>query len=226
MNLQGSPVRASGKGRNCMAWMRVPQGIRAASTRCWPRARTWSQSAGRWRPPLVVDLTPSVSCRRSAGRPRFSASVSTTAPTAWRQASETPDYPAVFARFASSLVGHGQPRSSSHRCPTSSITRRELVAVIGRRCKGVSKADALACVAGYSIFNEASIRDYQMRTSQWTMGKNFDATGAFGPWLSTPDELPAGAFRPLDTDAAQRRRSCRTARPPTWCSASPISWPS
>ncbi len=47
-------------------------------------------------------------------------------------------------------------------------------------------------MAGYSIFNEASIRDYQMRTSQWTMGKNFDATGGFGPSLVTPDELPPG----------------------------------
>ncbi|PKL07767.1 MAG: fumarylacetoacetate hydrolase [Spirochaetae bacterium HGW-Spirochaetae-7] len=103
-----------------------------------------------------------------------------------------PDYPAVFARFASSLVGHGQaivkPAVSDQL-----DYEAELVAVIGRRCKGVSKAEALACIAGYSIFNEASIRDYQMRTSQWTMGKNFDATGAFGPWLSTPDELPPGA---------------------------------
>jgi acylpyruvate hydrolase len=48
-------------------------------------------------------------------------------------------------------------------------------------------------VAGYSVFNDASIRDYQLRTPQWTAGKNFDDTGAFGPWLVTPEELPAGA---------------------------------
>ncbi len=103
-----------------------------------------------------------------------------------------PDYPAVFARFASTLVGHGQPivkPSVSDQLDYEG----ELVAVVGRRCKGVSRADSLACVAAYSIFNEASIRDYQMRTSQWTMGKNFDATGAFGPALVTPDELPPGA---------------------------------
>jgi 2-keto-4-pentenoate hydratase/2-oxohepta-3-ene-1,7-dioic acid hydratase in catechol pathway len=48
-------------------------------------------------------------------------------------------------------------------------------------------------VAGYSLFNDATIRDFQLRTPQWTMGKNFDATGAFGPWLVTPDALPPGA---------------------------------
>lgn len=103
-----------------------------------------------------------------------------------------PDYPAIFARFANTLVGAGQPIVR----PTLSGQldyEGELVAVIGRRCHGVSKADAPGYIAGYSIFNDASIRDYQMKTSQWTMGKNFDATGAFGPWLVTPDELPAGA---------------------------------
>jgi len=50
-------------------------------------------------------------------------------------------------------------------------------------------------VAGYSLFNDASIRDFQLRTPQWTMGKNFDATGAFGPWLVTPDTVPPGADR-------------------------------
>ncbi len=103
-----------------------------------------------------------------------------------------PDYPAVFARFPSCLVGHGRalvkPRVSEQL-----DYEAELVAVIGRRCKGVTVAAALEYVAGYSMFNEASIRDYQLRTSQWTIGKNFDGTGAFGPWLITPDELPPGA---------------------------------
>ena len=69
----------------------------------------------------------------------------------------------------------------------------ELGIVIGRTAKYVSEADALNHVAGYSVFNDASIRDYQMKTPQWTAGKNFDDTGAIGPWLVTPDELPAGA---------------------------------
>jgi hypothetical protein len=52
---------------------------------------------------------------------------------------------------------------------------------------------ALDHVAGYSLFNDATIRDFQLRTPQWTMGKNFDATGAIGPWLVTPDAVPPGA---------------------------------
>jgi len=103
-----------------------------------------------------------------------------------------PDYPAIFARFPSCLVGHGE---SIVRPAVSDRLdyEAELVAVIGRRCRRATAADALSFVAGYSVFNEASIRDYQLRTSQWTIGKNFDGTGAFGPALVTPDELPAGA---------------------------------
>jgi acylpyruvate hydrolase len=69
----------------------------------------------------------------------------------------------------------------------------ELVAVIGLPARHVAKADALDCVAGYSIFNDASVRDYQFKGAQWTPGKNFDRTGAFGPVFVTSDELPPGA---------------------------------
>ena len=68
----------------------------------------------------------------------------------------------------------------------------ELAVVIGRHARSLPREDALACVAGYACFNDATLRDYQRKTSQWTIGKNFDGTGAFGPWLVTPDELPAG----------------------------------
>jgi 2-keto-4-pentenoate hydratase/2-oxohepta-3-ene-1,7-dioic acid hydratase in catechol pathway len=64
---------------------------------------------------------------------------------------------------------------------------------VGKKARNLTKENALNCVAGYSIFNDASLRDYQRKTNQWTIGKNFDQTGAFGPWLVTPDELPAGA---------------------------------
>jgi 2-keto-4-pentenoate hydratase/2-oxohepta-3-ene-1,7-dioic acid hydratase in catechol pathway len=103
-----------------------------------------------------------------------------------------PDYPAVFARFPSCLVGHGGPLVKPAVSDQFDY-EAELVAVIGRRCKGVTAAAALDYVAGYSMFNEASVRDYQLRTSQWTIGKNFDGTGAFGPALVTSDELPPGA---------------------------------
>jgi 2-keto-4-pentenoate hydratase/2-oxohepta-3-ene-1,7-dioic acid hydratase in catechol pathway len=69
----------------------------------------------------------------------------------------------------------------------------ELAVVIGRPGRNIAPSDALLHVAGYSIFNDASVRDIQFRTSQWMLGKNFDDTGAFGPWLVTPSSLPAGA---------------------------------
>lgn len=105
---------------------------------------------------------------------------------------QRPDYPAVFSRWNSTLIGHGaaliRPKVSD-----KFDYEGELVAVIGRGGRAISKDAALAHVAGYSIFNDASVRDYQMRSSQWTVGKNFDGTGAFGPHLVTPDELPPGA---------------------------------
>jgi 2-keto-4-pentenoate hydratase/2-oxohepta-3-ene-1,7-dioic acid hydratase in catechol pathway len=69
----------------------------------------------------------------------------------------------------------------------------ELAVVIGRGGRRISRDRALEYVAGYSLFNDATIREFQLRTPQWTMGKNFDATGAFGPWLVTPDSLPPAA---------------------------------
>lgn len=104
---------------------------------------------------------------------------------------EQPDYPTLFARFSSSLVGHGAPILR----PAVSVQldyEGELVAVIGKTARHVAEADALDHIAGYSIFNDASVRDFQRRTPQWTPGKNFDGTGAFGPVFVTADELPSG----------------------------------
>jgi 2-keto-4-pentenoate hydratase/2-oxohepta-3-ene-1,7-dioic acid hydratase in catechol pathway len=104
---------------------------------------------------------------------------------------EVPAYPTLFARFASTLIGHEAPLV----IPAVSDQldyEGELVAVIGKGGKAIPKDKALDHVAGYSIFNDASIRDYQFRTPQWTVGKNFDGTGPFGPYLVTPDELPPG----------------------------------
>ena len=102
-----------------------------------------------------------------------------------------PEYPVVFARFSSGLVGHDdfveRPRVSDKL-----DYEGEFVAVIGKRGKHIAPEDALGHVVGYSLFNDVSVRDYQMRTPQWTMGKNFDRSGPFGPWLMTADALPAG----------------------------------
>ncbi|RQT08297.1 fumarylacetoacetate hydrolase family protein [Burkholderia contaminans] len=100
-------------------------------------------------------------------------------------------YPTVFARFTSSLIGHGEPIALPAQS-TQLDYEGELAAVIGKGGRGISRERALDHVAGYSIFNDATLRDYQFRTPQWTMGKNFDGTGAFGPWFVTADELPAG----------------------------------
>jgi acylpyruvate hydrolase len=102
-----------------------------------------------------------------------------------------PDYPTLFGRFNSSLIGDGAPIVR----PRASIQldfEGELVAVIGKSGRNIAKADALDHIVGYSIFNDASIRDFQFKSPQWTVGKNFDDTGAFGPCLVTADEVPPG----------------------------------
>ncbi|HLZ74197.1 fumarylacetoacetate hydrolase family protein [Phenylobacterium sp.] len=104
---------------------------------------------------------------------------------------EPPTYPTVFARYATSLVGHGTPIVCPN-CSDQLDYEGELAVVIGRGGRHISEADALDHVGGYSIFNDGSIRDYQFKSPQWTVGKTFDATGGFGPELVTPDELPPG----------------------------------
>jgi acylpyruvate hydrolase len=103
-----------------------------------------------------------------------------------------PSYPTLFARFASSLIGHGAPLIRP-RVSTQFDYEGELVAVVGRGGRHISREAALDHICGYSIFNDASVRDFQMKTPQWTVGKNFDGTGAFGPAFVTADELPRGA---------------------------------
>jgi acylpyruvate hydrolase len=105
---------------------------------------------------------------------------------------KVPDFPTLFARFDTGLVGHGAALIRPHESDKFDY-EGELVAVIGTGGRRIDKAKALDHVAGYSIFNDASIRDYQLRTTQWTMGKNFDGTGPFGPVFVTADELPPGA---------------------------------
>ncbi|MBB5066342.1 fumarylacetoacetate hydrolase family protein [Granulicella mallensis] len=102
-----------------------------------------------------------------------------------------PDYPTIFTRFTSSLLGAGTPIIR----PTVSTQldyEGEMVAVIGVAGRHIAEQDALDHVIGYSIFNDASVRDYQKKSPQWTIGKNFDNTGAFGPYLVTADELSPG----------------------------------
>ncbi len=104
---------------------------------------------------------------------------------------KVPDYPTIFGRFASSLIGHNAPIVR----PLASEQldyEGEFVAVIGKGGRNIPRERALDHVVAYSLFNDASIRDYQFKAPQWTVGKNFDDTGAFGPYLVTADELPPG----------------------------------
>jgi len=102
-----------------------------------------------------------------------------------------PSYPTIFARFNSSLIGH----EAAIRRPAVSVQldyEGEMVAIIGKGGRHIAKSRALEHVIGYSVFNDASIRDFQTKSPQWTVGKNFDATGAFGPTFVSADEVSAG----------------------------------
>jgi len=106
--------------------------------------------------------------------------------------------PAIFVRFADSQMGHLQPMlvppESSHL-----DYEGEIAVVIGKGGRRIPLERAYDHVAGYSCYNDCSIRDLQWATTQWTTGKNFPATGAFGPWLSTIDEVAADSKLTLIT---------------------------
>lgn len=106
--------------------------------------------------------------------------------------------PALFIRLPESQTGHLRPLL----CPADSRQfdyEGEVVLVIGRGGRRIPESAALEHVAGYACYNDASVRDVQLATSQWTAGKNFPGTGAFGPWLTLVDELPAGNVLTLVT---------------------------
>ncbi|MBN2258574.1 MAG: fumarylacetoacetate hydrolase family protein [Anaerolineaceae bacterium] len=100
---------------------------------------------------------------------------------------EIPEYPNLFIKSSNTIIGHNNPILIP---PAASEVdfEAELMAVIGKRAYCVTEAEAT--IAGYTIFNDVSARDYQRRTSQWMLGKSFDSFGPMGPALVTPDELP------------------------------------
>ena len=102
------------------------------------------------------------------------------------------EFPTFFARFTSTLIGHEQPILRPFLSNTLDY-EGEMAVIIGKPGRHIPAGKALEHVAGYSVFNEASIRGYQMgKGQQWTLGKNFDNTGAFGPDFVTADEVPPG----------------------------------
>jgi len=105
---------------------------------------------------------------------------------------DIPEYPALFMRGKNSIMAAGAPLVRP-TCSDHLDYEAELMIVVGKGGRHISETDALDHVFGYTVFNDGSVRDYQRKTHQWTPGKNFDNTGAIGPYVVTPDEVPAGA---------------------------------
>src|SRR5215213_4576097 len=100
-----------------------------------------------------------------------------------------PKFPSIFLRGLSSMM---PPEPPTIR-PTASEQvdyEAEMMLIVGKRAKHLTLANAASCIAGYSCGNEGSVREFQRKSTQWDMGKNFDRTGGFGPWMVTADELP------------------------------------
>jgi len=102
-----------------------------------------------------------------------------------------PKFPSIFMRCLTSMVPHEQaivrPKASEQL-----DYEAEMMLIVGKRAKHLTLTNATSVVAGYSCANEGSVREFQRKTTQWDMGKNFDRTGGFGPWMVTADELPDG----------------------------------
>ena len=110
-----------------------------------------------------------------------------------------PEYPTLFAKFADTLTGP----YDDIVIPAASAEvdwEAELGVVIGRPARGVSEAEARACIAGYTVVNDVSMRDWQWRTTQWMAGKNFEASTPVGPWVVTGDEVGDAADLELSCD--------------------------
>ena len=101
-----------------------------------------------------------------------------------------PDVPVVFNKQVTCVTGPFDPITIPRAAPAHVDYEGELGVVIGRRCRAVDEADALAVVAGYLVVNDVSVRDWQLRSPTMTMGKSWDTHGPIGPWLVTADEIP------------------------------------
>jgi len=105
------------------------------------------------------------------------------------QRDNIPKFPTIFMRCLTSMVPHEQPIIRP-KVSEQLDYEAEMMLVVGKRAKHLTMDNATSCIAGYSCSNEGSVREFQRKTTQWDMGKNFDRTGGFGPWMVTADELP------------------------------------
>lgn len=102
---------------------------------------------------------------------------------------DKPEYPTVFTKQSTCVIGQGE---AIHLPKVSDKLdyEGELAFVVGKRCRHVSITDAPAMIAGFTIVNDVTVRDWQHRSPTWTLGKSFDTHGPMGPWLVTADEIP------------------------------------
>ena len=105
------------------------------------------------------------------------------------QRDNIPKFPTIFMRCLTSMVPHGEPIIRP-KASEQLDYEAEMMLVVGKRAKHLTMDNATSCIAGYACSNEGSVREFQRKTTQWDMGKNFDRTGGFGPWMVTADELP------------------------------------
>ncbi len=105
------------------------------------------------------------------------------------QRDNIPKFPTIFMRCLTSMVPHEQPIIRPQVSEQLDY-EAEMMLVVGKRAKHLTMENATSCIAGYACSNEGSVREFQRKTTQWDMGKNFDRTGGFGPWMVTADELP------------------------------------
>jgi len=121
------------------------------------------------------------------------------------------EQPAIFLRVADSQVGHKQPivrpRESTHL-----DYEAEIAVIVGKAGRRIAQKDAWSHIAGYSCYNDGSVRDWQRHTVQWTAGKNFAATGAFGPWMVSADEIPPDTVMTLSCRLNGERMQHATTR--------------
>lgn len=164
-------------GEHDTAWLQlaaegVPAGLLAKAQRLDPAKVEWLMPVAR--PGKIICLGLNYAAHAAEG------------------GNAKPEYPSFFMRGGSSLMAHQAPLVRP-RVSDKLDFEAELAVIIGKRSRHLDESNALDAVAGYSCLNDGSLRDYQKRTAQWTIGKNFDATGGFGPWLVPAADLPPGA---------------------------------
>lgn len=101
---------------------------------------------------------------------------------------EKPEFPTIFTRYPASMVGHGTPLVRPKVSDTFDY-EGELAVIIGKSCRYVAQSDAMDVIAGYSCFNDGTIREFQTHTSQFWPGKSFESSGSMGPWMVTADDI-------------------------------------